>query len=67
MDISAAQNSILELKIAAISHMTYEDYIVLLGEAPGSDNKRYVYIFKQCLFLVEKKARFIFTRNFLSF
>lgn len=41
VDMSVAQNSLLELKIAAISHLQYEDYLLLLGEAPGDDLSRY--------------------------
>ncbi len=39
--MSAAQNSLLELKIAAINHLEYEDYMILLGEVPDGFRARY--------------------------
>ena len=39
--MSSAQNSLLELKIAAISHLQYEEYLILLGETMGNDMSRY--------------------------
>lgn len=34
--MNVAQNSLLELKIVAISHiMEYQDYLILLGEFPS--------------------------------
>lgn len=32
IDISHAQNSLLEIKLAAIRHLQYRDYLCLLGE-----------------------------------
>ena len=37
IDMSPAQNALLELKLAAISHLSYEEYLQLLGEAPSSN------------------------------
>ena len=42
IDMSAAQNSILELKIAAINNLNYHDFLVLLGEDNSDDHERYV-------------------------
>ena len=39
VDMSPAQNSILELKLAAIQHLSYEEFLQLLGVAPST--KRY--------------------------
>lgn len=41
VDMSSAQNSLLELKIAGISHLEYEEYLVLLGETTSDDVSRY--------------------------
>ena len=41
IDVSVAQNSLLELKIVAISHLEYEDYLMLLGEVVCDGQIRY--------------------------
>ncbi len=38
--MSVAQSSILELKLAAIRHLSYDDYLVLLGEVVASKDER---------------------------
>lgn len=45
VDVSIAQNSLLELKIVAISHLqSYQDYLILLGEvASDSLNRKRLY------------------------
>lgn len=40
VDLSPAQNAILELKIAAIKNLTYEDYLLVLGELDDTENRR---------------------------
>ena len=39
IDISEAQNSLLQLKIAAIQHLCYKDFLILLGEAEDSSGR----------------------------
>lgn len=39
--MSPAQNAILELKLVAIGRLSYEDYLLLLGETEDSQQKRY--------------------------
>ena len=41
VDMSVAQNSLLELKVAAIAHLDYHDYLLLIGEAFGHALDRY--------------------------
>lgn len=41
MDINPAQNSLLELKIAAIQYLTYEEYLLVLGEKEDTQQRRY--------------------------
>lgn len=44
VDVSIAQNSLLELKIVAISHLqSYQDYLILLGEVASDSLNRYVH------------------------
>lgn len=38
--MSTAQNALLELKIVAISHLVYNNYLVLLGEEVSGDAKK---------------------------
>ena len=39
IDMSPAQNAMLEIKLAAIQHLEYHDYLCLLGEqAEGQDS-----------------------------
>jgi len=40
IDMSPAQNSLLELKIAAITKLNHKDFLCILGEIPGQPNKR---------------------------
>lgn len=40
VDISIAQNSLLELKIAAISHLEYHNFLILLGEVTSEPHDR---------------------------
>ena len=35
IDVLAEENALLELKIAAIKHLNYEDYLTVLGETEG--------------------------------
>ena len=45
LDFSPAQNSILELKIAAIAHLDYQETMELLGETDACDEKRLIIVF----------------------
>lgn len=38
-----AQNSLLELKIAGISHLDYQNFLILTGEVFGDAVDRYLY------------------------
>lgn len=40
IDMSAAQNSILELKLAAINFLCYHDYLIVLGETDNTGKER---------------------------
>ena len=42
VDLNPSQNALLELKLAAIKHLNYEDYLLLLGEKEDPLNQRYV-------------------------
>ena len=42
VDLNPSQNALLELKLAAIKHLNYEDYLLLLGENEDPLNQRYV-------------------------
>ena len=41
--MSPAQNAILELKLAAIKVLSYEDYLLLLGEREDPQKQRFSY------------------------
>ena len=41
VDMSSMQNAILELKIAAITHLSYKDFLTLLGWGDKSSKQRY--------------------------
>lgn len=41
VDLSPAQNAVLELKIAAIKNLTYDDYLLILGESEDVEKKRW--------------------------
>ena len=38
VDVNPAENALLELKIAAIKHLSYEDYLLVLGDKEDSTN-----------------------------
>ena len=40
IDMSPAQNALLEIKLAAIRHLEYQDYLCLLGEKAESQDSR---------------------------
>ncbi len=40
VDMSPAQNAVLELKLAAIRHLGYDSFLVLLGETADSYQRR---------------------------
>ena len=40
VDVNPAENALLELKIAAIKHLNYEDYILVLGDKEDTMQKR---------------------------
>jgi S-adenosylmethionine:diacylglycerol 3-amino-3-carboxypropyl transferase len=40
VDINPAENALLELKIAAIKYLSYEDYLLVLGDKEDTENKR---------------------------
>ena len=42
VDLNLSQSALLELKLAAIKHLSYEDYLLLLGENEDPHNQRYV-------------------------
>ena len=42
VDLNPSQSALLELKLAAIKHLSYEDYLLLLGEKEDPLNQRYV-------------------------
>ena len=42
VDLNPSQSALLELKLAAIKHLNYEDYLLLLGENEDPLNQRYV-------------------------
>ena len=44
-----AQNALLELKLAAIKYLDYEDYLLLLGDKEDKETRRY-----QKIIIVEK-------------
>ena len=37
LDMSPAENSLLELKLAAIQHLNHEEFLQLLGVTPSTD------------------------------
>jgi hypothetical protein len=41
VDNNPAENALLELKIAAIKHLNYEDYLLILGEKEDTGLKRF--------------------------
>lgn len=40
IDMSPAQNSLLELKLAAIRELNHKEFVCLLGDAPGQPAER---------------------------
>ena len=40
VDINPAESALLELKIAAIKHLSYEDYLLVLGDKEDVMQKR---------------------------
>lgn len=44
IDMSPAQNALLELKLAAIAHVDYGDYLMLLGERECDQPQRQAHI-----------------------
>ena len=40
VDMSPAQNALMELKLAAITHLSYEDFLCVLGETEDSNSRR---------------------------
>ena len=40
VDVNPAENALLELKIAAIKHLSYEDYLLVLGDKEDTMQKR---------------------------
>ena len=41
IDMSPAQNSLLELKLAAIRELSHKEFLCLLGEVPGQPDERF--------------------------
>lgn len=44
IDMSPAQNALLEIKLAAIRHLEYQDYLCLLGEKAECQDSRSRYV-----------------------
>ena len=42
VDMNPAENALLELKIAAIKKLSYEDYLILLGDKEDTGQRRCV-------------------------
>ena len=40
VDMSVAQNSLLELKLAAIKHLKYSEFVKLIGAMDASEEER---------------------------
>ena len=40
--MSPAQNALMELKLAAIAHLSYEDFLCVLGETEDTNSRRYI-------------------------
>ena len=40
MDVNPAESALLELKVAAIKHLSYEDYLLVLGDKEDTMQKR---------------------------
>ena len=40
MDINPAESALLELKIAAIKHLSYDDYLLVLGDKEDTMQRR---------------------------
>lgn len=40
--MSPAQNALMELKLAAIAHLSYEDFLCVLGETEDTNSRRCV-------------------------
>ena len=40
VDVNPAENALLEFKIAAIKHLSYEDYLCVLGDKEDLGQKR---------------------------
>ena len=38
--MSPAQNALMELKLVAIAHLSYEDFLCVLGETDDSNSRR---------------------------
>ena len=43
VDMNPAENALLEFKIAAIKHLNYEDYLLVLGDKEDTEQKRYTH------------------------
>ena len=41
VDVNPAESALLELKIAAIKHLGYDDYLLVLGDKEDTMQKRY--------------------------
>ena len=41
--MNPAENALLEFKIAAIKHLNYEDYLLVLGDKEDTEQKRYTH------------------------
>lgn len=42
VDMSVAQNSFLELKLAAIKHLKYNEFVKLIGATDASEEERFL-------------------------
>ena len=51
VDFNPCQNYLLELKIASIRHLDYEDYISFLGIVPSSNRLKYFNSIKHSLLI----------------
>ena len=40
VDVNPAESALLELKIAAIKHLSYDDYLLVLGDKEDTMQKR---------------------------
>ena len=44
VDVNPAESALLELKMAAIKHLSYEDYLLILGDKEDTMQRRYASI-----------------------